>query len=291
MRAAAPSQRRGAPPTPAGYVEVRSPAGGWWARPECAEAIQAGAADVLLRGQAVRSRRAGRGRGDVIAFDLAGISVVGKRAQHGGLFGRLLGGAYLGNARALAQLRLADELERRGIPTPEVMAVGWRRLLGPFLALAIVTRAIAAAQNLYEAARDEAPWRRRRILLEHSADLIRVMHDVGFLHADLNVTNLVLGRGPAGDRMHVVDLDRGRLRGNPLSERERMAGLARLLRSYEKWIAGRWRLGHRQELVFLHRYCGADRDRVRRFQRRLQRSRWRFAPRRMLWWLLRGSAW
>ena len=277
---------RSAPP---GYFAVRSPTGTWWARPECADAIQAGGADFLLQGTAVRSRRAGRGRGDVTAFDLAGHHLVGKRAQHGGLLGRWLGGVYLGHGRLLTQLRLADVLERRGIATPEVMAVGWRRLLGPLQALAVVTRAIAAAQNLYEAARDGAPWRRRRVILERSAELIRSMHDAGFRHADLNVTNLVLGRGPEGDRMHVVDLERGRLRGGPLSDRERLASLARLLRSYEKWIAGRWRLPAREELAFLRRYCAADRTRMRRLRLDLDRSRRRLAPRRLLWKVLGRS--
>src|SRR5207245_10845727 len=118
----------------------------------------------------------------------------------GGFAGRLLGGLYLGAGRALAQAEAAERLLRSGIPTPPVLAVGWRRSLLIFTKQVIVTRAIPGAENLYEAARQDAPWRRRRAILARSAELVRSMHEAGFLHADLNVTNLVLGSGPGGDQ-------------------------------------------------------------------------------------------
>jgi hypothetical protein len=213
---------------------------------------------------------------------------VGKRALHGGILGRLLGGLYLGRGRAIAQIEAADRLDRAGIPTPEVLAVGWRGALGVFRALAIVTRAIPRAQNLYEAARDDAPWRRRRVILEQSGRLIRAMHDDGFTHADLNVTNLVLGEGPGGDRVHVVDLDGARF-GGALRPLDRYRSLARLLRSYEKWIAGRWRLSPREEIIFLRAYCGRDRRLSSYLRRRLQRYRSRLRLRRLSWAVLPGG--
>ena len=180
------------------------------------------------------------------------------------------------------QIRLASRLERCGIPTPEVLAVGWRRRALLFAAQAIVTRAIPRAQNLYEAAIEDAPWRRRRAILARSAELVRAMHDAGFLHADLNVTNLVLGGGPEGDLVYVVDLEKGRFRADMDSTR-RLAGLSRLLRSYEKWLAGRAPLTPRDELIFLRRYCRSDRVLLRELQERLQRYRRGLRVRRLAW--------
>jgi hypothetical protein len=210
------------------------------------------------------------------------VEVVGKRALHGGLLAPLLRGFYLGTGRILDQLVAADRLERAGVSTPAVLAVGWRRILGPLQAHAIITQAVLQAQNLYEAAREDAPWRRRRVVLEKNADLIRAMHDAGFVHSDLNVTNLLIGRGGEGDRAQIVDLDGGRFRRS-VSIGERYANLARLLRSYEKWIAGCFRLSGREEIGFLRRYCRADRDLVRLLQCRLQAYRGRLGLRRIAW--------
>jgi hypothetical protein len=257
---------------PPGYTWTRSPGGSWVVRPECAEAVERGDADRLLAGRGRRDKRPGTGRGGLVVFTLAGESAVGKRALHGGVAGRLLGGIYLGPGRVLAQVEAAHRLDRAGVPTPEVLAVGWRRALFVFTVQAIVTRAIPGAENLYEAAQQGSPWRRRRAILARSAELVRSMHEAGFLHADLNVTNLVLGSGPGGDQVHVVDLEKGTF-VRSISPSDRVSNLARLLRSYEKWIRGRARLGPRDEIFFLERYCRSDRALLRDLLGRLRRHR------------------
>lgn len=265
--------RAGRPPgqTPHGYAVVRSAAGTWVARRDCALAIERGAADRLLQGRARRAKRAGTGRGPMARLDLLGQAAFGKRAVHGGLAGLFMGGLYFGPGRALAQIETAERLLQAGIPTPEVLAVGWRRALLFFAAQAIVTRAVPGAENLYEAAQD-ASVRRRRAILEACADLVRRMHDSRFVHADLNVTNLVLERGSERERMFVLDLDGGRFT-KCLAPSERLAGLSRLLRSYDKWIAGGWPLSRREEILFLRSYCRSDRALLRHLQPRLQRHR------------------
>ncbi len=266
---------------PAGYVRTRSPEGSWVARRECAAVVEKGEADFLLAGQGRRATRAGAGRGLLARFQLAGENVVGKRAMHGGLLGRFLGTIYFGEGRGLSQIPIAERLRSSGIPTPAILAVGSRPALGAFTTQAIVTREIAGARNLHELALDAFGERRRRIL-EACADLVRAMHDVGFLHADLNLANVVLGRGPEGERMHVVDLEKGRfVCGVRVAARYR--DLARLLRSYEKWVAVRVRLSLREELIFLRRYCRSDRVLVRNLAGRLGRFRSRLRVRRLAW--------
>ena len=123
---------------------------------------------------------------------------------------------------------------------------------------------------------------RRRDILLLCADLLRRLHDAGFLHADLNVSNLVMERGPSGETLHVVDLDRGQFR-HVLRSEERLANLARLLRSYEKWIAGSVRLSPREEATFLRCYVGHDRELARFLAKRLTRYRSRLGLRRIRW--------
>jgi len=280
--------RRGRPGVPPGYREVRSPVAEWIARPECSEAIARGEADALFVPHDRRLAPRATGRGRLARFRLGGVPAVGKRALHGGLLGRLFGGLYVGRARGLAQIELAERLERAGIPTAEILAVGSRRAFGPLHEQVIISRAIPGAQNLYEAAMEDAPWRRRRVILERSADLLRAMHDAGFLHADLNVSNLVVGEGAEGDRVFVVDLDRGRFLAR-LRLAERLSNLARLLRSYEKWIARRGRLSAREEILFLRRYCRTDRRLLRDLRGRLDRYRARLRFGHRPWWALTSS--
>ena len=264
------------------YVQVRSPAAAWFARRECADAIGRGEADSLFHLKTGGPVRPGSGRGPMVRLMLAGQPAIGKRALHGGLLGPLFGRLYLGQGRALDQLLSAVRLERAGIPTPAVLAVGSARAFGLFREQAIVTRQLEGARNLYELAGGAPPHDRRRDILRLCADLLRQLHDAGFLHGDLNVSNLVMERGPSGETLHVVDLDRGRFR-LVVTPRERLANLARLLRSYEKWIAGSLRLSPREEICFLRCYVGHDRELTRFLAKRLVRYRSRLALKRLRW--------
>jgi len=264
------------------YVEVRSPSASWISRRECARAIERGEADFLFAIRSTAPVRAGSGRGLLERFSLSGRPAVGKRALRGGLLGPLLGGVYVGNRRAIDQARTSGRLRSAGVATPEILAAGTERLLGPFRAQAIVSRELLDARNLLELAHDAPPRAIRRRLLIECAGLVRRMHDAGFVHADLNVANLVLERGAPGPVLNVVDLDRGRFR-SVVSPRRRLRNLARLLRSYEKWIAPRLRLSRREEILFLRRYAGADRVLLRRLVRSLSGYRSRLGPRRLRW--------
>ncbi|MBI1952003.1 MAG: hypothetical protein HYS34_11660 [Acidobacteria bacterium] len=277
---------RGLPPDlPPDCRAVRSAGGDWIVRRECAAAIERGEADFILHGPGARHSAAGSGRGPLARLTLAGIPAVGKRALHGGLLGRLLGGLYLGRRRALDQLRAASRLARAGVPTPEILAIGTRRAAGLFRAQAIVAREIAGARNLHRLAMERQADARRRVILEKAADALRRMHDAGFLHADLNLANLVLGAGTAGETVWVVDLERGRF-ADEVTAGGRIRVLARLLRSCEKWVTGSLRPTPREEVRFLRFYARGDRALLRQLVSRLSPRRRRLLVRRLSWRLL-----
>jgi tRNA A-37 threonylcarbamoyl transferase component Bud32 len=223
----------------------------------------------------------------MVVMRLGNETVVAKPALHGGLLAPLLDGLYLGARRARVQIGLAEALRRRGIETPVVLAIGWRRAFGPLVRLALVTRAIPGARNLLEAVPALEPRERRRVLAA-AADAVRALHDTGFAHPDLNLANLVLGTWPGGDRVHVVDLDRGRFAGRS-DAAFRLRSLARLLRSHDKWVEPVQRLSAREEIRFLRRYCGPDRALLRRLLRGLRRARRRQRVLRALRGFLRGA--
>ncbi len=262
------------------YVEVRSPAASWIAARDCAEAIARGAADFLFEGRPRVPIETGSGRGPIARFSLAGKAAVGKRALHGGLLGPLLGGLYLGNRRAMDQVRVTVRLRSAGVATPEMLAAGTERVLGPLRAHAIVNRELPGGRNLLELAGDAPARPVRREFLVECAGLVRRMHEAGFQHADLNVGNLVLERVGEGSVLNVVDHDRGRFR-RVVTPRQRLGNLARLLRSYEKWIAPRLRLSGREEILFLRCYAGSDRALLRRLVHALSEYRSRLDPRRI----------
>jgi tRNA A-37 threonylcarbamoyl transferase component Bud32 len=251
-------------------------------RPACVEAIVRGDLDDLLSAAGPRRPAAGGGRGPLIALRLGGEEAIAKRPVHGGLLGRLFGGLYWGRERVLSQLRAAQRLRAAGVATPEVLVVGWRSVAGPLQRQAIIAQAIPGAINLYGASRNPPPGLSRRAIVRESAGVVRRMHDAGFLHADLNVTNLVLEPGAGELRVHIVDLDRGRFRSR-LVPGERAHNLARLLRSYEKWLAVETPLSGREELDFLRSYARTDRAMLRWLWRYLQSYRRSLGPRRLGW--------
>jgi tRNA A-37 threonylcarbamoyl transferase component Bud32 len=270
------------------YLAVRSPAADWLVRRGFETEIEHGVLDFLLQGPAQGPHPPGRGRGPMARLHLGGAFAIGKRARHGGLLAPILGRLYLGNRRGMDQISAARRLTAAGVATPEVLAVGTAHVLGPLCSQAIVTRELRGARNLLDVARADPPVGVRCGILEQCADLIRNMHASGFLHADLNVSNLVLGHGAAGEVMHIVDLDRGRFLKTP-TPRMLCRNLARLVRSYEKWIADTLPLTRREEIVFLRRYAGRDRGKVRALAQCLARSRSRLRLRRWLWRLSDGS--
>jgi tRNA A-37 threonylcarbamoyl transferase component Bud32 len=260
------------------YREVRSPAGVWLALESAAGHLAAGEADALLAGRPARLSGGGRGRAPVMRFALGGRPVVGKRLVHGGLLGPILGPIYPGRRRAWSQAPLADRLRAAGVATPRVVASGARRVAGPFWRLALLTEEIPAARNLLDLARAPIGVAARRRVLDLTAGAVRSLHDAGFLHADLNLANLVLEGGSAIDRdgagaarVQVIDLDRGRFTA-PIRHADRVAMLARLLRSCRKWLAADQRPGWRERLRFLCRYAGGDRRLARRLRDDLGRA-------------------
>lgn len=285
MTAARPGGRHGGDETPAGYVMVSMNRATWMTRSDCAQTLAASGAGRLLEGRAPRTSAPGEGRAGSVVLQVGGVAALAKRARHGGA-ARVLGGLYLGCRRIVNTLISAVRLREAGVPTPSVLAAGWRRVLGPLHAHALVTETVPGGINLQAALGSRMHTLERRIALGASGRAVRAMHDAGFLHADLNLANLVLERTPIGSRAYIVDLDRGTFEGS-LTAAQRCSNLDRLLRSWEKWRPGGLLPGPRDAVAFLQAYCDGDRTAMRGYFDDLRRARGRSGLRRLAW-RLRG---
>jgi tRNA A-37 threonylcarbamoyl transferase component Bud32 len=203
------------------------------AEDELAALEQAGLATVG-GWRATRPEPGGSGRGRTTCLVLStGTRVRLKQLLRGGTLASLWRQRFVGTGRLIRNVELPHAARERGLATPRVVALlvvaGPPGLYRGWLAVENVDDAIDLRRRVASArppARDE--W-------STVMELVRLMHDHGLEHRDLNLGNLLLA--PAKDgipRAFVIDLDDARLHDGPLTFRARLAGLRRLERSYVK---------------------------------------------------------
>ncbi|MDX1567343.1 MAG: lipopolysaccharide kinase InaA family protein [Longimicrobiales bacterium] len=159
--------------------------------------------------------------------------------RRGGWVAPLLGDRYLkvGTPRPFQELRVSDEVRRRKLPTPRVVAAAVYPS-GIFYRGDLVTVYIPDSLELAEVLFD--PRRRgvsssidRREAMAETGSLIRRMADTGVEHVDLNARNILLRWSGRAPEAHLLDLDRCKLRDGPLPRAARSMH-DRLLRSIRK---------------------------------------------------------
>lgn len=171
-----------------------------------------------------------RGRRPVVAGVIGGHRVVVKRMAHGGWMTRIGRDAFLTASRALAHVDLARYLTEHGIPTAQVVFVGWRRVYGLVrseIGFAQIDGAMDADRYFFEGRLPE-DWERRA---EAIGELVARLHRVRFLHADLNLMNFLIG---SDGRTWVLDLDKTTVSQAPLTAEQMNRNVDRLERSVRK---------------------------------------------------------
>lgn len=242
----------GAPPL--GFEERRGARGVAWLRADLADALAAAGlgpdATIELEEAELGGRVALR------TVEVAGRAVLVREFTHGGLAGRVLDAVpRLGLARTFrdarrpfVELALAQRLAAVGVAVPEVVcARATRRLCGWRLSLATLRIGAAGAASWQKesdavTARDLGEWlgqkrlgtvtpRAANRLARAAGRLVARLHEVGFLHADLQPANLLVVGDPDVGLPQVVALDLDRSRFLPgLDAVARHKNLARLWR-------------------------------------------------------------
>ncbi|HLK10452.1 MAG TPA: lipopolysaccharide kinase InaA family protein [Candidatus Binatia bacterium] len=157
-----------------------------------------------------------------------GVRAVVRPYRRGGLLARVVRETYLGwRPRPLRELMVTVEARRRGVAAPEVLAA---RIEGRFAYRGtLVTAEVPGAVPLIEALRAAPDAATRRRLGTLAGRAVAVLHAAGVLHADLNLTNILVAADAGGAT--VIDLDRGRVVPAPLRGRAQRRNLRRLARS------------------------------------------------------------
>ena len=157
----------------------------------------------------------------------------------------LLGDRYLrvGEPRPLREFRVLQRVRELGVPTAgPVGAAAYGA--GAFYRGDLVTEWVPdtadLAATLFGAAQLDEPAARPAgraepvAAMEAAGRLVRLLHERGIVHPDLNLKNILIRNGAGAPRALILDLDRARLVGR-LPERARTMMLARFERSLGKW--------------------------------------------------------
>lgn len=169
-----------------------------------------------------------RGRGTVHFIKNGGQGLVLRHYHRGGLVAKVLRDQYLWRGefatRSFREWQLLYHLRRAGLPVPTPVAARYRRN-GLTYTADIIT------ERLEESITLAALLKRRGIPILGWITIgrcIRMFHDLGVCHADLNAHNILL---VGDDLVYLLDFDRGRLRKPGLWCDN---NLVRLRRSLEK---------------------------------------------------------
>jgi 3-deoxy-D-manno-octulosonic acid kinase len=170
------------------------------------------------------------GRGAAFRVRIAGAPpAVLRLGRRGGLLGRVVRATYVGvTPRPWRELAVTVAAQARRAPVADVLAAcvdGW----GVYRS-AIVTAEVPEARTAIAALRAAGTAAERARVAASAGAAVGRLHAAGVAHADLNLTNVLLGSGAAA----IVDLDRARIARGGLPARARRRGLARLARSAQK---------------------------------------------------------
>jgi len=182
---------------------------------------------------------------------------------HGGLFGPLFGGLFLGTGRPFRELHAAVYAVASGLATVEPLGICIWRVRGPIYRTALMTRRAYGATNVPEhiSRRGHLDPASRRRLIERMAVAVRHMHDAGLFHADLNLMNILVrqrqGSSTDDPEILIIDWDQAMLRSR-IGVLRRVRNLLRLSRSADKFARAGIPIALSDKLRFLRVYCAGQ---------------------------------
>lgn len=191
-------------------------------------------------------RRSLKGRAAVYAVPRPGAAGgewwVVRHYMRGGAVARLLGDRYLrvGRPRPFREFSVTRALATLGVPAPRAVGAAVYPD-GPFYTGDLITEYLPDATELAAVLFPEtAAAARERVRLSPAASmeaagrLVRLLHERGVVHPDLNLKNILIRPEEGGVEALVLDLDRARVTAH-VSRRARRRMTSRFWRSARKW--------------------------------------------------------
>jgi len=242
---------------PAGFHKIRRPGGRVWIlRDGFPETITAAQWDAWLegRGGCVLTVEGGRRPTRVVPVEGIGEVVV-RRYFHAGFFAPLTRDLFWDSRRPVRELAASEQVRRRGVATPEILAIYLRRVVGTLHRGCVLSKRIREGENLCEwLARSGLDSRVQGPVLRRAAQAIGALHEAGCSHRDLNLSNLLLSPGGVA----ILDLDGAKMKSE-LRVGERGSNLLRLYRSLRKETGRCDPLTGFDRLLFLKHYAAGNR--------------------------------
>lgn len=229
--------------------------------------------------------REARARGSIQEIDTGKGIVIVRRYRHGGLTGKIIGMAHLGEGRAIQEIHVHEAAREAGILCPQI--IGFRReRKGLLTRLDLITQKVADAQPLEDWLKTASTPGRRRLSIELAA-LVNRIHEAGLIHADFHIRNILVEEAEGAERLFVLDWDRGR-QVDAVTPEQASSTLFRLNRSIEKFGISSRHFSKVDRLRFLKEYLvSAGRlDSLRSLAGACQRH----LDRHRLWWRLCGRS-
>jgi 3-deoxy-D-manno-octulosonic acid kinase len=211
----------------------------------------------------------GRGSASIITLPKVG-AVVLRRYRRGGLIGKVLIDRYLFSSRPFRELSVLAFARTRNVPVPEVLGASSARVGLLWHRGRIVTRLIPGSVTLpifINQKRKDAD--RVADVLKKAGAAIRLMHETGIDHADLNMNNILVDNK---DAVFIIDFDKATMHPE-LGRYRRIENLRRLLRSLRKLRGVGNPLNDDDFLMIIRGYAGGDPALLATLERSTLRSR------------------
>ncbi|NOT54129.1 MAG: hypothetical protein HOP18_05945 [Deltaproteobacteria bacterium] len=135
--------------------------------------------------------------------------------------------------RPFAEVVATETARRRGVPTIEVLGAYVRWVNHVLYRGFFISREAEGFPNLWEWLQMRPTGPTRSSTLTTVARAIATMHDAGIVHADLNLTNILVQSGPS-PHVLLLDFDRAQVLSAPVPRSQREQTLRRLQRSFKK---------------------------------------------------------
>ena len=184
----------------------------------------------------------GRGALKVIAIPgEANERIVIRHFQRGGMIRKLIPDLYCGASRPLQELWVGYRAREKGVPFADIVAACHTKIFGKLHRGDLATREIKDGKDLAAYLADLGqPLTREKVLekrkvIKVAGELVRVMHEAGIFHGDLNLKNIILQTTSSQNiKGFLIDFDKSFIR-SPLKGKQRIRNLLRLNRSAEKF--------------------------------------------------------
>ena len=210
-----------------------------------------------------------------------------RKCRRGGLLRFFIPDVYWGERRLFKELSVATDAFNSGIPTAPILAAVTERAAGPFYRGYLISGELPSAADVpaviaaMAMSTEREGFCRKRALLAKVAQTIRLMHEKGFFHGDLNLKNILIDTHDE-DKVYILDWDKSWYR-KKFSPAERSRIVLRFCRSMMKLREQGLTFTERDQLFFLRAYWGDNKQLMKRLRKDYLRLKLSVSARKIRW--------